>query len=243
MTACYDRIVDQYVAYASASPTRPIEVRTLLQLAGPLDQRDVLDLACGSGYYGRAFLAHGARSAVGVDQSQGMIDFARALSAHSKDDMVFHVRDVMDMADVGAFDIVLAAWLFNYADSPDMLASMFQAVARHVKPGGRLVVQTFNPDYRLALGDYAAYRVKVVDEQPWQSGARLTLEFPGTPPARVINYRWSHDQYEAAIKAAGFRRVAWHAPQVLEEDIARHPPGFWEGYIENCMAVNLVCER
>ncbi|NIJ68096.1 class I SAM-dependent methyltransferase [Xanthomonas sp. 60] len=243
MTARYDRMVDQYVAYASSSPTRPIEVRTLLQLAGALDQRDVLDLACGSGYYGREFLRRGARSAVGVDQSRGMIDFARALSAHNKDDMVFHVRDVMDMADIGSFDIVLAAWLFNYADSPGALAAMASAVARHVKPGGRLVVQTFNPDYRLARGDYSAYRVKVVDEQPWPGGARLELEFPGSPPARVINYRWSRRQYDEALSAAGFRHVVWHAPQVLEEDIARHPAGFWNDYVDNCMAVNLVCER
>jgi SAM-dependent methyltransferase len=243
MTARYDRMVDQYVAYASSSPTRPIEVRTLLQLAGALDQRDVLDLACGSGYYGREFLRRGARRAVGVDQSQGMIDFARALSAHNQDGMVFHVRDVMDMDDIGAFDIVLAAWLFNYADSPAALAAMFRAVARHVKPGGRLVVQTFNPDYRLALGDYAAYQVKVIDEQPWPDGARLELEFPGSPPARVVNYRWSRRQYDEALSAAGFRHAVWHVPQVLEEDIARHPAGFWKAYVDNCMAVNLVCER
>lgn len=243
MTARYDRMVDQYVAYASSSPTRPIEVRTLLELAGPLAQRDVLDLACGSGYYGREFLRRGARSATGVDQSQGMIDFARALSRHNRDDMLFHVRDVLDMEEMGAFDIVLAAWLFNYADSLQTLGAMFKAVARHVKLGGRLVVQTFNPDYRLARGDYASYRVRVIDEQPWQEGARLELAFPGSPPAHVINYRWSRRQYEEAIMAAGFRRLLWRSPQVLSEDIARHPAGFWTGYLDNCMAVNLMCER
>lgn len=243
MSASYDQIVDQYVAYAGASPTRAIEVRTLLQLAGPLDQRDVLDLACGSGYYGREFLRRGARSAIGVDQSQGMIDFARALSAHNKDDMTFHACDVLDMEEMGAFDIVLAAWLFNYASTPEELAGMFAAVARHVKPGGRLVVQTFNPDYRLALGDYAAYRVKVIDEVPWQGGARLLLQFPGTPPAQVTNYQWTQQHYEDAIRAAGFRRFTWHAPQVLEEDVARHPVGFWDDYVHNCMAINLMCER
>ncbi|AWH32296.1 MULTISPECIES: class I SAM-dependent methyltransferase [Stenotrophomonas] len=243
MSAHYDSMVDQYVAYAGASPTRPIEVRTLLQLAGPLQGRDVLDLACGSGYYGRVLLRHGARSAVGVDQSQGMIDFARALSRHSNDDMQFHTRDVLDMADIGTFDIVVAAWLFNYAECPATLQAMFAAVERHLKPGGRLVVQTFNPDYRLALGDYAQYGVKVLEEQPWQDGARLRLQFPGTPPAQVTNYRWPRTHYEEAAVLAGFARPQWHEPQLDAEDVARHPPGYWNDYVHNCMSVNLLCQR
>jgi len=243
MSASYDRIVDQYVAYAGSSPTRVIEVRTMLALAGPLQDQDVLDLACGSGYYGRAFLSHGARSATGVDQSQGMIDFARALSAHNRDDMVFHALDVMDMAEMGAFDIVLAAWLFNYAQTPEELERMFAAVAGHVRPGGRLVVQTFNPDYRLAKGNYTAYGVKVLEELPWQGGARMLLEFPGSPPALVTNFRWNREDYERAIRAAGFSGWRWQSPEVLPEDVARHPPGYWQDYSDNCMAINLVCER
>ncbi|MCS4231518.1 hypothetical protein M2410_002257 [Stenotrophomonas chelatiphaga] len=42
MSASYDSIVDQYMAYANASPTRPIEVRTMLQLAGTVKDRSVL---------------------------------------------------------------------------------------------------------------------------------------------------------------------------------------------------------
>lgn len=243
MSAKYDSIVDQYVAYAYASPTRPIELRTMLRLAGDLEGRDVLDLACGSGYYGREFLRFGARSAHGVDQSQGMIDFARALSAHRGDGMTFQRNDVMAMRFAGEYSVVLAAYLFNYAQSLDELQRMFAAVLPHLKRDGKLVIQTFNPDYRLALGDYAMYGVKVLEEVPWKQGTRLQLEFPGTPPARIINYRWARDHYEQAILAAGFSRLRWHEPVLLEEDITGRPAGYWEAYVHNCMSVNLVCER
>lgn len=241
MAAHYDSIVDQYTAYTGTSPTRPIEMRTMLELAGPLPGRDVLDLACGTGYYGRELLRQGARSATGVDQSRGMIDFARALSRHNGDGMVFHARDVLDMPDVGRFDIVLAAWLFNYADSPQALQRMFAAVAPHLKPGGRLVVQTFNPDYRLALGNYLQYGIKVMNEEPWQGGARLMLQFPGNPPAVVSNFRWTRSHYERAALEAGLSMPRWHEPQVQPQDVARHPLGFWDDYVHNCMSVNLVC--
>ena len=243
MSASYDSIVDQYMAYANASPTRPIEVRTMLRLSGEVKGKSVLDLACGSGYYGREFLRHGAGSAHGVDQSQGMIDFARALSTYRGDGMTFQTHDVMDMPSGSEHDIVLAAYLFNYAASLDELQRMFSAVIPHVKHGGRLVVQTLNPDYRLCLGDYAAYGVKVLEETPWKQGARLRLEFPGTPPALITNYRWERAHYEQAIRAAGFSAVSWHEPVLERADIDARAEGYWEGYVHNCMSVNLVCER
>lgn len=243
MSAKYDNIVDQYVAYASASPTRPVEVRTMLQLAGRIEGCDVLDLACGSGYYGREFLRHGARSALGVDQSQGMIDFARALSAHRGDDMIFEAHDILAMPFDGEYDIVLASYLFNYAKSLEELRRMFEAVVPHVKRGGRLVIQTLNPDFRLAMGNYAAYGVKVLEEVPWQQGARLQLEFPGSPPAQITNYRWERDHYEWAARLAGFSASHWHEPTLQEADIAARSPGYWEGYVHNCMSVNLLCTR
>ncbi len=243
MSAHYDSIVDQYVAYASASPTRGIEMRTMLRLAGDVQGRSVLDLACGSGYYGREFLRHGASRAHGVDQSQGMIDFARALSKYRGDDMTFQVCDVTELPFAGDYDIVLAAYLFNYAESPEELHRMFAAVAPHVKRGGTMVVQTFNPEYRLALGNYAQYGVKVLDEVPWLHGARLRLEFPGSPPALITNYRWPRADYEQAAHAAGFTAVAWHEPVVEADDVAAHTDGFWDGYVHNCMSVNMVCAR
>lgn len=243
MSASYDSIVDQYMAYANASPTRPIEVRTMRQLAGLVEGRSVLDLACGSGYYGREFLRHGARSAHGVDQSQGMIDFARALSTYRGDEMTFQQHDVMEMPFTGEYDIVLAAYLFNYAASLDELRRMFAAVIPHVKRGGRLVVQTLNPDYRLALGNYAAYGVKVLEEGPWKQGARLRLEFPGSPPALITNYRWERAHYEQAVRAAGFSAAEWHEPMLEQSDIDARAEGYWEDYVHNCMSVNLVCVR
>jgi len=243
MTAHYDSMVDQYVAYASSSPTRPIEMRTMLQLAGEIEGRSVLDLACGSGYYGREFLRHGAGRAHGVDQSQGMIDYARALSADGGDGMTFEVHDVTAMPATTEYDIVLAAYLFNYAQSLQALQQMFESVIPHVKRGGRLVVQTLNPEFRMALGNYAAYGVKAIEEVPWREGARLVFEFPGSPPARITNYRWAREHYEHAIRSAGFRAVSWHEPHLLEADIRGRPAGYWEEYVHNCMSVNLVCDR
>ena len=63
MKAHYDDIAGQYAAYANASPTRVVELRTMQHMAGDVTGRSVLDLACGFGFYGRAMLLAGAASA------------------------------------------------------------------------------------------------------------------------------------------------------------------------------------
>jgi hypothetical protein len=37
--------------------------------------------------------------------------------------------------------------------------------------------------------------------------------------------------------------VAWHEPVVEADDVAAHTDGFWDGYVHNCMSVNMVCAR
>jgi len=238
MKAQYDDIAGQYAAYANASPTRRVELRTMQHMVGDVTGRSVLDLACGFGFYGRAMLLAGAASAHGVDQSPEMVAIGTAGDA-----MTFHVSDFLQLATVREYDLAVAAFLFNYAQSLDELARMAAAAFEHVRAGGRIAVETMNPDYCLADGDCSKYGVRVLDDVPWQQGARMEMEFAGDPPARITVFRWAREHYEDAFAQAGFTDLVWQAPCLLEQDRLTQPAGYWDDLLRNGLAAWFSCTK
>src|SRR5262245_37044105 len=79
-----------------------------------------------------------------------MIDLAQREESMAPLGISYHVGDVAAL-DLGRkFDVVFAAYLFNYAKSADELLAMCRAAARHLSPGGRLVAVNNNPEQSLA---------------------------------------------------------------------------------------------
>lgn len=238
----YDSIGEIFKTYEGA-PGHVVETRTIFNLAGDVTGKAVLDLACGYGYFGRELHKRGAAKVVGVDISQKMIDIARAESGKNGDDIEFYVRNVGEMEVLGRFDIVTAAFLFNYADSLTGLQNMFSSVARNLKPGGRLVAYTVEPDYDLQRGNFSHYGVEILDEEPWYEGFKMRAEFTtSSAPSPFTFYRWSRKDYERAIIQAGFSNFFWQKPMVLESDLEKYPEGFWDIYQKNGFHTALVCE-
>ncbi|MCE1685614.1 class I SAM-dependent methyltransferase, partial [Enterobacter hormaechei] len=104
------------------------------------------------------------------DISEKMIELAKAKSKLYGDDIEFHVQNVSEMQLEEKFDIIVAAFLFHYAQSTDELETMFQAVANHLKPAGKLVAYMASPDYQLKNGNCNNYGFTILSEEPWQNG-------------------------------------------------------------------------
>ncbi|MGN4073031.1 class I SAM-dependent methyltransferase [Burkholderia gladioli] len=241
-TARYDSIGGLFEDFTQSAAQRAIEVRTIFHMIGDVSGKSVLDLACGFGFFGREIYRRGAASVVGVDISEKMIDLAREESRKYGDPLEFHVRDVANMEPLGQFDLVNAAWLFNYADSVENLRKMFKVVRASLKPDGKLVAYTVDPDFSLAKGNFAKYGVNVLNERPWGPGHRHDAEFVTEPPSPFSFYRWSRADYESAIAEAGFSHFEWQKPLLGADDIATHPPGFWDVFQNNCLQTGLVCK-
>ena len=81
MLTNYDPIAEQYQR-SKQQPWRTfIECFTLMKLIGDPRGLQVLDVACGEGFYTRLIRERGAKAVTGVDLSQGMIDLARSQEA------------------------------------------------------------------------------------------------------------------------------------------------------------------
>ncbi len=104
----------------------------------------ILDLGCGTGLCGEAFIDVAARLD-GIDLSPQMIEKARAKKIYS----ALTVGDMEESGAVGVYDLVVAADSFVYVGD---LAKSFAAVAKALKPRGQFlftVEKSAGPDFEL----------------------------------------------------------------------------------------------
>jgi SAM-dependent methyltransferase len=109
----------------------------------------VLELACGSGQLIVPISAADLQ-AVGLDQSQAMLNAARKRAAEAGVSIEFVQGDMRDF-DLGRrFNLILIARnsLLHLLSTEDLLAA-FVAVKRHLEPNGIFAFDVFNPDVRI----------------------------------------------------------------------------------------------
>lgn len=122
MSLQYDNIGGHYNSIKK-QPVDLIHTATALAYIGNIEGQEVLDLACGSSYYSQKAVDQGARRVVGLDISSAMIEAARREFV-AGDRFESHVAECCKPLDVGKFDVVLAMWFLNYADSAEVQLAM-----------------------------------------------------------------------------------------------------------------------
>src|SRR5437867_9213435 len=145
MSTNYDVIAEQYKR-AKLQPWRAhVESFTLLGVIGDLVGKKVVDVACGEGFYSRILRAQGAASVTGVDLSERMIALARQQEAERPQGIRYLVGDGRNLQLDEEHDLVVAAYLLNYATNREDLGAMLNGIARCLKSGGRFVTINSNP--------------------------------------------------------------------------------------------------
>ena len=153
-----------------------------MNLLGDLSGKSAVDVACGDGYYTRRLRAHGAARVLGIDLSERMIELARAQEREHRLGIEYEVGDGRDLRLPTHPDIVVAAYLLNYARDRAELGAMCASIARCLRPGGRFVTVNQNPalDFRSA----PSYRPYGFETTTGASGARARRS-PGPSISRT----------------------------------------------------------
>lgn len=167
MTSHYDTIQGPY-DYCRLTSIAFIERENVQTIIAPLletGNANVLELACGSGFYTLPLLEWGANSVVAVDASAVMLEAARRrvekslvnnelwsrkscrfAQADCSIPTPHYLNDIQQTDDTDRrFDLVFAAWLLNYAPDRSTLVDMFRNIAMNLKTGGHFVGVTLPP--------------------------------------------------------------------------------------------------
>ncbi|WP_211748536.1 class I SAM-dependent methyltransferase [Paenibacillus sp. Marseille-Q4541] len=106
-----------------------------------LQDADVLDLGCGYGWHCRYAREHGAKSVIGIDISDRMLDKAKEMT---KDSAIRYERVAIEDAtfDAGQFDVVLSSLALHYIED---FSSAAQKINEFLAPNGHFVFSVEHP--------------------------------------------------------------------------------------------------
>ncbi|MFE5564713.1 class I SAM-dependent DNA methyltransferase [Amycolatopsis japonica] len=235
----YDAIAESFAESAGLPARAQAEIPSVLDLLGDIRDLEVLDLACGTGLYSRLAKALGARRVVGVDSSPVMIEVAKRTTRDGLG-VDYRVHDVSVMPVIGEFDVVVAAFLLNYAPTLDALSSMCRMIADNLRPGGRFIGD-------IPRGSYDPTR-------PLSDKYGMTYDMPPTiaegdefsftahldPPLTIKSRRWLDETYETQLRNAGLVDIEFHPWRPVGEEF---DGGFWEEWTANPLAHNVSARK
>lgn len=230
----YDRIGDRY-SEAKQQPFRiHLEAHTLEKLAGDVTGARIADFACGDGFYSRRLMRLGAGETLGIDASAEMIALGRHAELVEPLGCRYAHGDVADAGGVGTFDVVVAAYLFNYASTRDELRRFCAIAFRSLRAGGRLVgANDHTADGVTGVRSFTAHSFRKIGPEPYVEGTPITYEFP-LPEGRsfaITNYYWRPETYVEELRAAGFASATWHPFELSADGRAAFEPGFFDDFV------------
>lgn len=181
--------------------------RAAVKLAGVTASDSVIDIACGTGDFARAFSSAqpAPQRVVGCDFSHQMIRYAHQRPC--PDRMSWCEADAQRLPfDDASFSIASCAFgVRNFQDLGAGLAEMHRVLA----PGGRAVILEFTrPGNRLIRAAYEFYTARVM---PW-GAALISGDRTGAYrylPRSVVSFLGA-TQMTARLQQAGFARVESH---------------------------------
>jgi ubiquinone/menaquinone biosynthesis C-methylase UbiE len=204
----YDSFAEGYTASNETNLVNAYYERpAMLELAGDVAGRRILDAGCGSGALFAGLRDQGAM-VTGIDKSAGMLEVARRRLGDDADLQVAELGSPLPFAD-DTFDDVTASLVLHYLkDWGPALAEL----RRVLKPGGRLIVSVNHPFteylWHREVGlkpDYFATYSYVVE---WTAGGQSALLRFWTRPLHAMT---------DAFTAAGFRLTVISEPTVAAD--------------------------
>jgi len=187
-----------------------VEERPVLAFIGKLENKAVLDLACGDGRYTRILKKEGAQTVVGIDVADTLLAIGKKREETEKLGITYHVQDVANLTSVpsGPFDLCVAVYLLHYAENQVVLSSMANGIFENLKDGGRFVGLVANsiglqddPD---GVSKWGSVGVAISPAPGSKDGDPMGLNIFGM---NFTIYYWLPQTYVETFKKAGFENV------------------------------------
>jgi SAM-dependent methyltransferase len=241
----WDAYSDEYQARHGDQLRRPMvwgtwavpeaEVGALGDVAG----LDVLELGCGAAQWSYALADRGARP-VGLDASGRQLDHARAASAGRR--RRHRNRGEVPLVQASAVDVPLAAGSFDlvlsdhgalsYADPDDALPE----VRRLLRPGGRLVLNTFTP-FTSVCWDEATGRPDEALHRPYFDAARWD-DVTG-----FVSYELGYADWIRVLRRHGFEIEDLHELRPGPRATSSHHTAADRGWARRWPGEHIWCAR
>jgi SAM-dependent methyltransferase len=134
----------------------------MLELAGDVAGRRILDAGCGSGPLSAALRERGA-VVTGIDASAGMLSLARLRLGGDADLRVADLADPLPFSE-GTFDDVVASLVLHYLED---WGPTLTELRRVLTPGGRLLVSVDHPFVAYGIQRLSGHSPNYFETDTW----------------------------------------------------------------------------
>lgn len=209
----YDKFADEYARSIrlpeqhAYSLSQNLVIPNVLEIAGAVEGKDVLDAGCGEGIVSRQLAERGAK-VVGVDVAPRFIELAQEYKGG--DEITYQTMDLSEPLPEyrSYFDIVISNLVLN--DVPDYIG-FAKTLASATKSGGKLVLSLTNP--------YSAVMRQKTDSY-FHSGFTTKYEWA---EMEIYHYHRMTGDYIAAFCDAGCLLRNLHDLQITQEMVSQLP--------------------
>ena len=238
----YDTIAAAYQDSKRLSFRKYVEEYTLFEILGDIRGKDVVDLACGEGFYTRKIKRAGAAQVTGVDISGEMVRLAEEQERRQPLGCKYVHQDVATLRIDRAVDIVVAMYLLNYAQTREQLFRFCQVAAGILRSGGQFA--GFNDNIRnpaRGTASFAKYGFEKTSVYPPQEGDAIVYRFTNEDGQQFEfnNFFLKPETYQAAFEQAGFVNFRW---VTLLHPSQRDNP-FWDDFMSNLPLAGFVAVK
>lgn len=222
----------QYLEESEDTYQRNVILPNLIRIIAPKSGMEILDSACGQGFFSRALAQEGAR-VTGADISPELIQEAKRLSPPS---ISYYVApaDELSFAKDASFDTAVIVLALQNIEN---MVGVFSETARVLKDNGRLVLVLMHPAFRIPGSSHWGYDETTKTQYRRMDGylspqKKELLVHPGKKDSpTTISYHRSLQDFSKALFKTGFaitRFEEWNShkesqegPRKEAEDTAR----------------------
>ena len=223
----YNKLSESYQQTAVKPDKQFSTLPTVLKIAGNFENKIILDLGCGSGFFSNEFAHHGAKKVIGIDNSIEQINLAKKNPLENTEYILADIfKDKLPTA-----DIALAPYVVNYATDTKQLVKLFQNIYDSLNEKGKLIIVVDLPEGK-DLKKFGAIK-NVLGEKI--DGAKIEIQlFNNAKFICSLNaVYFTPSTLEKTLYSVGFTDVVWHKPIISDEGIKKLGNEFWKGYIES----------
>ncbi len=209
----------------------------LLRLLSPRRDTRVLDLACGQGFFSRAFALAGAK-VIGVDVSPELIALAGSYEKNRKkgEGVVYHVAPAHEMPFIptSSQDAIVSILALQNMEN---LGLVFKECGRVLSEKGKLLIVLNHPAFRIPRATSwgwdprHAIQYRRVDAYLSESKTAISMHPGANPKEKTFSFHRPLQFYAKALAKSGFaitRIEEWEShrrsepgPRAEAEDLAR----------------------
>lgn len=197
----------------------PAEVDGLVQLVGPPEEADVLDLGCGTGRHALEFAARGY-SVTGVDRTEAYLREARDRETARSLDIEWIRADMRDFRRCDGFDLAVSLYTsFGLFESSEENAAVLENLYASLRSGGTVAIEVIGKAFIAAefnrrtwqeFEDGTLFLARREVEGPWKwlRNRWILVEPEGTRREFEMRHRlYSAVELSELLEESGFRGV------------------------------------